>query len=175
MGMVKVGGIAVTQTSYNKAREIVNNKPEGKKTKEGVLESLRKMMPGWTIGTSDTEWGPGVRNIEIDEGVLQKMIDDPEAMVKYKALILDLEEAVPALEQWAKENEGSSLEFRIHIAANGQLQAIGIMKALFGEEIRTEFELPTDKNTWLSFIQQKMDALKQGRVEDAEGNKSWVV
>jgi hypothetical protein len=175
--MANVSGIFNPGSSLGKVAKAAPNKPEGGiKTAGDVLAYLREMMPGWTITTRASEWGEGVRNIEIDERILQKMADDPEAMVKFKALILDLEEAVPALEEWAAENEGKSLEFGFHIAANGQIQAIGIMRALLGgPPVRTVFELPEDKNTWLGFIQQKLDALAQGRVEDAEGNRSWVV
>ncbi|MCL2203947.1 MAG: DUF6033 family protein [Defluviitaleaceae bacterium] len=176
MSMVQLGGLNVSKASYTRAREIVENKPQGKRKSAGdVLESLRKMMPGWTITTSKTEWSEGVRNIEICERVLERMAEDPEVMVKFKALILDLEEAVPALEEWAKEHPGQTLDFAFDIEGDGQLRAIAILMSHLGQESRTTFELPTDRGTWSDIIRGKLDALAQGRVEDAQGNKSWVV
>jgi hypothetical protein len=176
MGMVRLGALNVTQASYNRAREIVDNKPKGeKKTAEDVLASLRKMKPGWTISTTSADWTKGVRNIEIDYDVLERMAEDPETMVKFKALILDLEDAVPALEEWLKENPGTSMTFAFDIAANGNLKAVALLRTLMGQEVRTAFELYDDKTTWSGMIKQKLDALAQGQVEDAEGNRSWVV
>jgi hypothetical protein len=174
MNMVQTGGLSVTQASYTRAREIVNNKPKDeKKSTEDVLASLRKMMPGWTIVTDSREWGKGVRNIEIDERVLERMAEDPEAMVRFKALILDLEEAVPALEEWARENKGQSLTFKFDIQEN-QLRAVALMTTLLGNETTSTFALPTDRNMWSSMIENKLNALAQGQVEDSEGNKSWL-
>jgi hypothetical protein len=40
MSMVQLGAFTVTQASHNRARELVENKPEGRKSAQGVLESL---------------------------------------------------------------------------------------------------------------------------------------
>ena len=176
MSMVQLGAFKVTQASHNKAREIVGNKPQGtRKSTDEVLASLRKMMPGWTISTSKSDWTEGVRNIEIDEEVLQRMADDPDTMVKFKAIILDLEDAAPHLERWKEENPDSQLMFQFELLENGQLQAIALLKTLFGQEVETTFDMPTDRTTWGALVHGKLNALSQGRVEDAEGNRSWVV
>jgi len=175
MAMQQIGAINVSQTSYKRAREIVENKPQGvKKSADEVLESLRKMMPGWTISTTSADWTAGVRNIEIDRDVLERMAEDPEAMVRIKALILDLEEAVPVLEEWKRENKGQSLTFGFDLAANGQVQAIALLRTLWGEEVRTTFDLPAERNTWSAIIQDKLNALSQGQVENVEGQRSWL-
>lgn len=176
MSMVQLGAFNVSRSSYTKAREIVNDKPKGtRKSTDEVLASLRKMMPGWTISTNKADWTEGVRNIEIDEETLQRMADDPETMVKFKAIILDLEEAVPHLERWKEENPDSQMTFSFELLENGQLQAIALLKTLFGQEVETTFEMPTDRNTWSGLFNGKLNALAQGRVEDADGNRSWVV
>jgi len=185
MSMVQLGALQVSQTSYNRAREIVNNRPQGtRKSTDEVLESLRKMMPGWTISTSKADWTEGVRNIEIDYRVLERMAEDPDTMVKFKALIMDLEDAVPDMEQWTEENPGYSMTFGFEMAQNGALRAIAIVEALMGgPQIRTVFDLPrnegsqaeSNQGTWASMISQQLAALAEGRVYDEDGNRSWVV
>ena len=184
MSMVQLGALQVTQTSYNRAREIVNNRPQGtRKTTSDVLESLRKMMPGWTISTSKSDWTEGVRNIEIDYDVLERMAENPDTMVKFKALIMDLEDVVPDLERWSEENPGYSMTFGFEMAQNGALRAIALVESLLGgPPIRTVFDLPrnegpqaeSNQGTWASIINQQLEALAQGRVQDEEGNRSWV-
>ncbi|MCL2188512.1 MAG: hypothetical protein FWC16_00370 [Defluviitaleaceae bacterium] len=174
MSMVQLGAFKVSQASHNRAREIVNNKPQGtRKSTDEVLASLRKMMPGWTISTSKDDWQEGVRNIEIDERVLQRMAEDPDAMVKFKAIILDLEEAVPALEQWAEEHPDAHLVFKFDLLENGQLAAIAMMQTLMGQEVTTTFRMPEDQTTWSALINEKLNILSQNQVTDADGNRSW--
>ena len=177
MSMMQLGALNVSTASYKRAREIVSNKPEGRKTTQGVLESLRKMMPGWTIVTDSSEWAKGVRNIEIDYDILQRMAEDPETMVKFKALIMDLEEAVPALEEWKRENPGTELTFKFDIAQNGYLQAVALLRVLLGDEtteISNTFNLYDHHKTWGGMITRKLDSLAQNQVVDSEGNRSWM-
>jgi len=174
MDMVRIGALNVSKNSYNRAREIVNNKPEGRKTAQDVLESLRKMMPGWTIVTDASQWTAGVRNIEIDQDVLERMAEDPEAMVKFKALILDLEDVVPAIEEWKKENPGTALRFKFDISEDGNLRAIATLLTSLGQEVTSRFDLYEHQGTWAGIIERKLEALTQGQVEDAEGNRSWM-
>lgn len=175
MSGVNLRGLTVSECSYRRARKIVDNKPWGRKTVGDVLASLRKMKPGWNISSSSNNWDEGFRNIEIDVDVLKRMAEDPETMVRYKALILDLEDVVPKLEEWAEQNEGKALDFGIYLDQNGILKAKGIVRTLMGGEISTVFELPDNRPTWTELIQQKLESLREGRVEDAAGKKSWMV
>ena len=176
MSVINLNGLAVSKNSYQRARKIVDNKQEGaNKTGKDVLNSLRKMMPGWTIETSSANWSEGFRNIEICEIILDRMANCPESMVRYKALIFDYEDMVPELEEWARQNEGKSLEFGITIDANGVAKAEAIVRTLMGGEVRTVFDLtPDDKPTWADLIRQKLDSLNEGQIEEADGSKSWV-
>ena len=158
-----------------RSKQIDKDKQEsGIKTADDVLEYLRKMMPGWTITTSSADWGEGFRNIEIDRSILQEMADDPRAMEKYKSLILDLEKTAPELEKWGLENPGKSIEFGISVDAQGNATALAVVKTLMGAEIRTEFDLPSDRTTWIEIIRQKLEDLSQGKVEDLSGTTSWI-
>ena len=175
MSIVSLGGLSVSESSYHKARKIVENKPAGvKKSADDVLASLRQMMPGWNISTSSSNWSEGFRNIEICSNILNRMAEDPDSMIRYKALILDLEDAIPALEELAEQKGGNALEFGIVIDPNGGIKAMGIIRTLMGEDIRTVFDLPTDQTSWQGLIQQKLDALRQGQVEEADGSRSWL-
>ncbi|MDR2168334.1 MAG: DUF6033 family protein [Clostridiales bacterium] len=172
MAVVNLGGLSVTESSYRKARGIVENKAGGGRKSAGdVLSSLRSMMPGWNISTSSANWGEGFRNIEIDVNTLNRMARDPEAMVRYKALILDLEGVVPSLEEWAAQNPDAekSFEFGITMALDGMVTAVAMMRTLLGAETRTTFELPSDRASWAELITQKLNALNEGRAE----NVSW--
>jgi len=176
MSIVNVGGLSVSKNSYRRAREIVDNKPEGgKKTAADVLASIRQMKPGWNISTISDNWGPGVRNLQIGSGILERMAEDPEAMIRYKALILDLEELVPELEEWARQNEGSTLEFRITLDSD-TTRAMAVVRTLLGSEMRTTVELPSNGTgtSWADLIRQKLDNLREGQAEDAYGERSWL-
>jgi len=166
---------ASTANSAVKAKQVANNKPEGgKKTADDVLNTLREMMPGWTISTSTADWGEGFRNIQIDREILQRMADDPKEFEKYKNIILGFEEMVPDLEKWGQENPGQSLVFQLSFDKAGNATSMSIVKTLLGVETKTTFDLPEDKLSWADIIRQKIEALNQGQVEDAFGSKSWI-
>ena len=175
MTMANIGGIPPHASSNVKAKQAVENKPEGgKKTVNDVLASLREMMPGWTISTSSADWGEGFRNIQIDREILQRMADDPREMEKYKSMILDLENAVPELEKWEQENPGQSMIFELFLNSEGNMTSMSIVKTLLGVETRTTFDLSGEHLSWTELIRQKLEALNQGQVEDLTGTRSWI-
>jgi hypothetical protein len=175
MSTVRLGGVTVSEASFNRAREIVNNKPRtGKMSTNDVLESLRQMMPGWTISTSSNDWGEGFRNIEICHDILREMAEDPSAMKKYKALLLDFEDAVPALEEWSLQNEGQSIQFGISIDSAGNISSLAVIRTLMGAETRTVFDLPDGKSSWTEVIMQKLGALNSGQADGADSSVSWI-
>ena len=175
MNTIRLGGLSVSESSYKKATAIVESKPQtGKMTTEDVLDSLRQMMPGWNISTSSDNWGEGFRNIEISRDILKEMAEDPAAMKKYKALLLDLEDTVPALEEWARQNEGQSIEFGITIDAGGNVTSLAVVRTLLGSEARTFFDLSDDKLSWSETVIQKLDALTKGDTDKADGSISWL-
>jgi hypothetical protein len=139
-----------------------------------VLESLRQMMPGWTISTSSNDWGEGFRNIEICHDILREMAEDPSAMKKYKALLLDFEDAVPALEEWSLQNEGQSIQFGISIDSAGNISSLAVIRTLMGAETRTVFDLPDGKSSWTEVIMQKLGALNSGNTEGSDSAVSWI-
>ena len=177
MSVVNVGAFAVSQASYKRARSIVENRPAGtRKTANDVLASIREMKPGWTVSTTTADWGEGFRNLAICRNTLNRMAEDPEAMVRYKALILDLEDIVPKLEEWAKENPDGdkTLEFGISLDLDGNIRAMAIVRTLLGGETRSEFTLSSEnKGTWADLISQKLSTLREGRAEEADGSQSW--
>ena len=172
MGIINLNGLSVTESSYRRARQIVEDRPQARKSSSEVLDSLRQMMPGWTITTSASEWGNGARNIEISQRTLERMAEDPDAMVRYKALILDLDDAVPALEEWKRQNPGQYIEFGL-MFNNDNIQGRGMVRTLLGGEAETVFDLPANNmSLWANLIMQKLDSLAEGQVTDAEGTRS---
>ena len=175
MATIQLGGLTVTKNSYQRARKLVEARTEGgKKSNTDVLNALRYMMPGWNISTSCKNWGEGLRNIEIDDETLRRMAEDPEEMIKFKALILDLEEKVPELEAWKAET-GKSFEFGLMFNENGECRALGLFRTLLGNNIKTTFELSENQSTWGDLIREKMEAMLEGKkVEEADGSNSWI-
>jgi len=175
MSIMNLSGLSVTESSYRRARQIVDERPSGtRKSGSEVLASLRQMMPGWTITTSASQWGNGARNIEISERTLERMGEDPEAMVRYKALILDLDDAVPAIEEWKRENPGRYFEFGL-MFDNDTVRGNGMVRTLLGGEAQETFDLTsTDVSLWANLIRQKLDSLAVGQVTDTEGTRSWL-
>jgi len=175
MSSSNISGLSTQANSPVKTGQAAETKTAGgKKTVDDVLATLRELMPGWTISTTTADWGEGFRNIQIDREILQRMADDPKEMEKYKAIILDLEQAASALEKWEKENPGQSIIFELSLDENGEVTAMSIVKTLMGTETRSIFELPEDKSKLIEYIQQKIEALNQGQVEDGFGSKSWI-
>ncbi|MCL2170872.1 MAG: hypothetical protein FWB71_01865 [Defluviitaleaceae bacterium] len=177
MSTINLGRFTVTEANYRRARDAANKKPAEGRTKESVLASLRQMKPGWAIHSNAeaASWGAGVRNLEICADILGRMAEDPDALVHYKALILDLEAIVPAVEQWVSENPDYSLEFNFQLEHNGTLRAAAIVRTLLGGETRGEWILPASQGTWAEMISDKLNALAQGRTQDAQGNSSWQI
>ena len=175
MSSSNIGGLSTQANSPVNAKQPVDNKSSGgKKTVDDVLATLRELMPGWTISTTTADWGEGFRNIQIDKEILQRMADDPKEMEKYKAIILDLEQAASALEKWENDNPGQSIIFELSLNENGEVTAMSIVKTLLGTETRSVFELPEERSSLIEYIKQKIEALNQGQVEDAFGSKSWI-
>jgi len=179
LSIINLVGLSVTESSYRRARQIVENKPEvEERSAEDVLASLREMMPGWTITTCVSQWGSGGRNVEISQGILERMAEDPDVMARYKALLLDLEDAAPAIEEWQQQNPGKLLEFDL-IMDGESVRAMAIVRTLMGEEVsRTSFELPDDRPTWAELFRQKIDSIDEARVESptapADESRSWL-
>ena len=173
MSMTNVSGSPAQASSSVNSKQPVKN-DGGKKSVDDVLAALRDMMPGWTISTSSADWGEGFRNIQIDPAILERMANDPKEFEKYKSLIQGFESMVEDLEKWGSENPGQSIVFEISLSNKDGVTSMSIVKTLMGIEARTEFDLPEDKISWVDFIRQRVDALLQGKVEDADGSKSWV-
>jgi hypothetical protein len=95
-------------------------------------------------------------------------------MEKYKAIILDLENVVTDLEKWGQENPGKTIELGFTIDAHGNTTALAVVRTLMGAEMRTTFDLPSDRMTWAEIIRERVENLSQGKVEDADGAKSWI-
>jgi hypothetical protein len=91
MNMVQINGQNHSKASYLRARQIVNNKPEGSiVTKNDVLASIKNIMPGWNVSAVAAPFqGNGPFNIAIHPDVLQRAANDPEALVELKTRVLD--------------------------------------------------------------------------------------
>ena len=176
MSMTNINGAQTQASSSVNSKQYAGSKNDGgKKSVDDVLNSLRDMMPGWTISTTSADWGEGFRNLQIDPAILERMANDPKEFEKYKALILSFEDMVEDLERWGSENPGQSLVFQISLNSEDGTTSMSIVRTMLdGIETRTEFNMPEDRQSWADIIRERVDALLQGQVEDASGAKSWL-
>jgi len=175
MSMTNIGGSSAPVSSSVSSKQPVSNKNDGgKKSVDDVLATLRELMPGWTISTTQADWKEGFRNIQIDRDILQRMADDPKEMEKYKSLIQSFESMAEDMERWSSENPGQSIVFDISLDTKEGITSMSIVKIIMGIETRTEFQLPEDRQSWSEIIRQRVDAALQGQTEDPTGAKSWL-
>jgi len=175
MSIGNVSGASAAASSVAKASHTNESRQAGgRKTAQDVLASLREMMPGWTISTSTSDWGEGVRNIQIDQDILERMANDPREMERVKSLIREFESAASELEQWKQQNPGQSFEIGISLDTDGNARALIALKTLMGDERSTAFDLPNDRTTWADFMRQTLDALNQGKIGDVSESRNWT-
>ena len=174
MSMTNISGSSTQASSSVNSKQPANKNEGGKKTADDVLAALRDLMPGWTISTTTADWGEGFRNIQIDPAILERMANDPKEFEKYKAMILEFENVVGDLEKWGQENPGQSIIFQLSLDAAGKATSLSIVKTLMGAETRTAFDLPEGRETWADIIRDRVEALIQGKFEEADGSKSWI-
>ena len=175
MTTANIDGHSALRNSPISAKQVAPQKTEtDKKTVDDVLDSLRKMMLGWTISTSTADWGEGVRNIQIDQDILERMANDPREMERVKSLIREFESAASELEQWKQQNPGQSFEIGISLDTDGNARALIALKTLMGDERSTAFDLPNDRTTWADFMRQTLDALNQGKIGDVSESRNWT-
>lgn len=198
MSIVNIGGTAVSQASYKKARSLVNDKKESGKrpTVNSMLESIRNMMPGWHVATS-REGGAqeGFRNLEITTNVLKSMADCPEETVRFKALILDLEKVVQEIERKDAENPipydpnapgslssqgksstGSvdSVFLEIIVGQNGNTSARATARTPDGVERSRTFDLSQNSiPAWAELIRKQLEEIRE-RNQAEGGTRSWI-
>lgn len=194
MSTVNIMGTVVSQASYKKAREIASNKnnasnksnapnksnPSNKEedtkiTRSSMLESIRQMMSGWNVGLiGDRFSGNGMRNLEIAPDVLDRMVEDPEEMVRFKALILDLENVVQELEEKVADNPSmKEMILKIIVDSDGATRAVGRARSQDGVERRREFDLSDqDLPSWAELMRKHLADLRERNAEE-DGTRSW--
>ena len=178
MSVVNISGTAVSQASYKKARGLAADKKESGATKSAssVMESIRQMMPGWNVSTNPAELrGNGMRNLEIAPSVLERMAEDPEELVRFKAIILDLEQVVQELEHsFTDENDVNKLILQIIVDADGNISARGAARTSDGAIRRREFDMSErDLPSWAELLRKHMDDMRSGN-EEEDGTRSWL-
>ena len=172
--------ISIQNAASQKAKDakktgyVINEKLHGKMTADDVLQSLRDMMPGWTITTDSKDWAEGTRNIEISQATLNKMAKNPKAMEKYKNLILNLKEVAPKMDEWTKEN-GKAFDLNIGFDSNGNTTASLLLKAMSGAESKAVLTLPNDNPSgWCDLIVQELNKMTLNMLNNPNSKRSWL-
>jgi len=183
---VNINGSWVSPTSYQRARASVASMQEdgGRMSANDVLSSLQQMMPNWNISNNTSAFnGTGIRNIGIHPNVLRKMADDPEEMVRFKALVLDGEYTVPQHENWARQNGFEITGRGTIIDRDGNVSSWVMGRGGGrGDERRSLLELPEeDRPSWTELMRQQLESLRENnenearRLEDEGSTMSWRV
>ncbi|MCL2224177.1 MAG: hypothetical protein FWB96_04310 [Defluviitaleaceae bacterium] len=93
MSVANIMGTVVTQSSYQRARASVANMQGGNLNAVGVLSAIQQLIPGTGVSANTQAFnGSGQSNLGIHPAMLRKAANDPEEMVRLKALSLDIHE-----------------------------------------------------------------------------------
>ena len=180
MSNVNINGSWVSPASYQKARNLAASKAEsGNTSARSILGSIRQMVPGLNISTNTEPFGSsGLNNLGIHPNVLRKMENDPEEMVRFKALILDVEEAFRHHDRLSQSQGMNVVARGLIIDADGNTSGWSIVQSANGGPDRRNV-VDLNNNDGLSVFERMrliLEELAEKRAErEAEdSSRSWV-
>ena len=165
---VNINGSWVTQASYQRARSLVKEREEGgRNSGNNVLASLRQAMPGWNISTNMQPFsGTGIQNIAIHPSMLRKAANDPDEMVRLKALVMDSEKANSSLGAWARQSGSQVISNGFIIDADGNTKSWGKSISRTGPERRSILDLPqNNRPSWAELMRKHLDSLLEANLK----------
>jgi len=95
VNVVNIKNNVVSAASYRRARELVTNNHEsfgtGRAAQGNVLSALQQLTPNLNISTNMQPFSSfgGSMNLGIHPAMLRKASDNPEEMVRLKALVME--------------------------------------------------------------------------------------
>jgi len=169
-----IGGGAVSKASYHRARELVGNLPQDGRN-QNIMSTMNQLF-----GANST------RSLTIHPSVLQRMADDPDMMIRYTALVLDMEEAATNFERMVSSIPGARLVSHGYtINADGFINSVtSIQLPSIGGQNQSSFELPEDEEeryTWAELMRQHLESLlsengeyQTQRLEIENATRTWL-
>ena len=182
MGVANILGTVVTQSSYQQARASVSNMPSGNLRPNDVLATIQQLRPNVTVSTNTSPFSGGGMNLGIHPEMLRRAADDPEEMVRLKALSIDI---LNGLENSVRgfESRGITVYARgVIIHEDGSSSGWGIVRGPdLREERRAQFELPEDdRPSWVELMRQRLEEIMQEEenrsqhLEHENATRSWT-
>jgi hypothetical protein len=166
---IKVGNSYVSETAYAQAKaRIAKGEKGGKSAEAGILDALRKTMPGWNLSTGTQPFGgSGLNNIGIHPSILRQMANDPEKRLEYEALMIDIQNLPTGNDQ----PSGTKMIARGFILdESGGLSGWSIVQTETNEQTQKYSVLPRDKKTsWNDILQEQITQKKAGLHSDLNG------
>jgi len=172
MDVANIMGTVVTQSSYQRARASVANMQSGNINSGGVLSAIGQLTQGTSVSTNTQPFvGGGQSNIGIHPAMLRRASNDPEEMVRLKALALDVHEMQTASIRWHEARGITVLAMGTIIHEDGSSSGWSITRSPdLRSERRTQFELPEDdRPSWVELMRQHMESL------DEHATRSWTI
>ena len=172
MSVANILGTVVSQNSYQRARASVANMQGGNLRSGDALSMVQQFVQGTNVSTNTSPFsGSGTANLGIHPAMLRKAANDPEQMVRLKALAMDISEAQAASTR-ALESRGITVIARgaiIHEDGSSSGWSITRSPDLRGER-RSQFQLPeSDRQSWVEIMRENIERAMEN------GSRGWRI
>jgi len=160
MSVVNIGGSIVRQSAYQQARESVANMQDGNLNAGSVLAAIQQLNSNVNVSNNTSAFsGNTGMHLGIHPAFLRRAGNDPEEMVRLKALAIDHVDAMSASAR-SFASQGITVIAQgsvIHEDGTSSGWLITRSPDLRGER-RTQFELPeSDRPSWAEIMQESIE------------------
>ena len=159
MSVVNINGSVVRQSAYQQARASVANMQGGNLNAGGVLASIQQLNANVNVSNNTSAFsGNTGMHLGIHPAFLRRAGNDPEEMVRLKALAIDhMNGMVDTVQRFANRGiEITAVGSVIHEDGTSSGWMMGRKNPT--REIRTQFELPeSDRPSWVEIMQESIE------------------
>jgi len=184
MSVANINGTVVRQSAYQQARASVENMQGGNLRPGDVLAAIQQLTSSVNVSTNTRDFsGNSGMHLGIHPSMLRRAADDPEELVRLKALALCTMETQAASTQ-AWESRGITVVARGSIIhADGSSSGWSITRSPdLREERRNRFELPEDdRPSWVELMRQHLEESMReaeenqpSHLEDENSTRNWI-
>ena len=183
MNVVNIGGSIVRQSAYQQARASVENMQSGNLNAGGVLAAIQQLNSNVNVSNNTSAFsGNSGMHLGIHPAFLRRAADDPEEMVRLKALAIDhMNGMVDTVKRFADRGiEISAVGSVIH--ADGTSSGWMIGRKADSSERRTLFDFPEDdRPSWVELMRKHLEeAMREAEenqpshLEDENSTRNWM-
>jgi len=159
MSVVNIDGSIVRQSAYQQARASVANMQDGNLNAGGVLAAIQQLNSNVNVSSNTSAFsGNTGMHLGIHPAFLRRAGNDPEEMVRLKALAIDhMNGMVDTVQRFASRGiEITAVGSVIHEDGTSSGWMMGRSKG--ASERRTQFELPeSDRPSWVEIMRESME------------------